>query len=101
MNFEDIDRKMAEIEGALDEGGFYIALDGDEYRPWSPRTRWEDCGPLIEKYRVTLHPGVEWLAQINPGPGRKMVSGWHKTPLGAACLAIIAAQGDKHDCKDT
>lgn len=100
---------IAELEGvALDwavgkAAGFNVSLtmaypsdgkphmapwDNDENRPCNYSRSWKQCGPLIERYGMFMHKEdvIRWAA-------RTIESLWHegKTPLIAACRAIVAA----------
>jgi hypothetical protein len=79
----DIDRKVAEVEGWTD-----MRL--------VPRysTDWQWCGPLIEKYKITIVAWTrehnEWNAVMTDANGT-VESARGATPELAICLAVIAA----------
>lgn len=70
---------------------------------FSPTTDWSQCGPLIERYKVEISYHEEYVADDGEGPvWEAMLSElWltpadeydpiGKTPLIAACRAIVAA----------
>ena len=76
--------------------GGKVMLDTDyDHLPYSPSTLWQDCGPLIEKFRFCFDNAGEH--------GFTVVKDWYcgepidfyphgKTHLIAACRAIVAAK---------
>lgn len=46
---------------------------GASFTPWRPSANWADCGPLLERYEVTLEP----LTLPHPEGTR----GWHPHPM--------------------
>jgi len=68
---------------------------------YSPSTNWQQGGPLIEKYHITIGWNRKedyWVADRHPPPGityRKIIY-IGKTPLIAAMRCIVASEyGDK------
>lgn len=100
----DIDRKIAEIEGWAYsimfhawERGRIMDATFERVKQYKPSTDWADGGPLIEKYKVSLNTIInndengEWLGSIQ----EQAMLNLHyraKTPLEAAMLAIIASK---------
>ena len=98
MTNEEILKRLAEIEGArLMNAGSRLQRywKYDKYgedRPWNPLERWEDCGPLVEKYSLMI------LAPINRDAWCVFpVFGGHPVRdedlKRAICLAVIEANG--------
>ena len=70
---------------------------------FQPTTNWSQCGPLIERYKVDLSYHEEYMANDGKGPvwEAMLADLWlapadeydpiGKTPLIAACRAIVAA----------
>ena len=66
------------------------AIDLGEY---SPSANWSQGGPLIERYEIALSPEqFGWEAAVYDGGNMNPVDGQGKTPLVAACRAIVAAK---------
>ena len=100
MTNEEILKRLAEIEG-IDLGDFQLKTYSDTTISivWNPLTRWQDLGPLIEKYEPTMMkiaaegvPGTDHFVEVDywsvhiKGPDVKRESLPH-----AICLAIIEA----------
>lgn len=63
--------------------------DGDLQRPFSPSTSWDDVGPLIEKYRISIdYNDARWAASTRGW----LMAEYGMTPLIAVCRAIVAAK---------
>lgn len=65
--------------------------------PFWPHFKWEQGGPLIEKFAVMLDPWPSlWIAKIDKTDDRKGIQGsavaHGESPLIAACRAIVAAK---------
>lgn len=92
--------------GMISDGEFVLML-GDHSAVFSPSTDWSQCGPLIERFGVTIMKYDSscldadranlWSAQLDGGN----MDSWcadSPTPLIAACRAIVAAKlGDEVD----
>ena len=75
-----------------------------ETEEWRPSTDWSQCGPLIERYKLTLYQVNGPAATVNDDTGevdydgRKMVCADGETILIAAMRAIVASElGDTVD----
>ena len=107
MEDSEINKRVAEIEGLnpLDRPGRCIIPDwflradktvgdGDLILGclYEPATDWAWCGPLVEKYQVTLDscPSCGWLAST---PETDDMAA--DTPQRAICLAVLAAHEGK------
>jgi hypothetical protein len=94
---------MAEAEGLLEElrwgvseiEALGLCMWTDNHGCWAPDEDWEITGPLIEKYKVDLsYIDTDWHGKplgIWQATCRG-VDDVAKTPLIAACRAIVAAQ---------
>lgn len=76
--------------------------------PWNPTTRWDQCGPLIEKYAIKLvmiddctddakprwvaEAGAECIWEANPNVHMQENGGVGGAPLVAVCRAIVLAK---------
>jgi len=110
MTEDEINRKVAEIEGARTISAYRAvvrkhATDGGKHRrtldweqvdaPPPYATDWAWCGPLVEKYTMAVDLAVRWMADT---PGWLAVQGDDcfedatpaDTPQQAICLAVIA-----------
>ena len=96
----ELDLAIAKIEGLeicqLHDGNLVVETENGRRRFYSPSSRWDDCGPLIEKYKITvgyhsLPNHDEWRAKINDGGVLSISKG--KTPQEAICRAIIEISG--------
>ena len=71
-------------------------------REYKPTRSWVDCGPIIERYGISLNPpvftGGDWVANINPGSFKDFKMRFAPTPLIAVCRVLVAANtGDEVD----
>ena len=106
MHPTELDHAVAEKLGLLTPGNFLyrapepgysssLSLWGNDNRRhgwhrYSPSTNWEQGGPLIEKYEITVeyHPATsEWWARV----GQMVCVSGEPTPLAAAMQALIGA----------
>ena len=87
--------------------GFYVVIASDLFskvgRSYSPSSRWNQGGPIIEQENIKLFPNVggTWSAQIRHEEDHQLVShkvlaGWSRgsgsTPLIAACRCFCASK---------
>lgn len=87
------------------QGGWTIRQDEEWPMAYFPlpeySSDWSQCGPLIEKYKVTLEPGAgwfcspdKWLARIVDDRGETGIIA--ETPQIAICRCIVASKyGDE------
>lgn len=107
MTNEEINLKLAAIEGWVDDGPcgsktqWWRPADGDVAHLFGAppyATDWQWCGPLVEKYRVYLEYNRGWYAQVDayysfPDTHHDYDPPWkQETALRSICLAVIAAQ---------
>lgn len=116
MTDDEINRKVAEIEGWRNSEACagkidalrYWERDGNnapsgfygESIPYA--TDWQWCGPLIEKYELTverfpvvLDDGQKVVRYGASAPGTCMSFPLCDTPQRAICLAVIAANSER------
>jgi len=84
--------------GAVDEPGHIVTFPEGFHIPWmmgvyAPSSNWDQCGPLIAKYRPDLQTTTtgEIVAYLNndvndPGP---LIEGRGKDYLIAACRVVV------------
>ena len=89
-----LDWAVAEAEGVpivfSKAAGFWRRADIPDLEEWSPSSSWEQGGPLIDKHNVEiLRAGDCVMAKLY---GLTNAAGDGKTPLIAACRAIVAAK---------
>ena len=93
MTDDDINRKVAEIEGwyQADSGEWFTESIWESTVP-PYATDWAWCGPLLLKYELELRTPLqdEWWAA-----GSGFVSDNEKTPQRAICMAVIASKERK------
>jgi len=82
----------------------HLLRDKVSRESWHPVGNWIQCGPLIERYKIDLSYHEEYVADDGKGPvwEAMLSSEWlapadeydpiGKTPLIAACRAIVAAR---------
>ena len=113
-NHHELDATVAEIEGV---DVFYSEIHDVHFRVdrydsgtawqedavWSPTSRWEQAGPIIERERIAVFrlPRDEWGAMVILDSywreygsfDSTMCDAWGPTPLVAAMRAFVAARG--------
>lgn len=74
---------------------YYVGKDGDRRAIYSPSSRWEQGGPIIERERIIIAPAgsppdgdYEWRAQYPKHP-RDEWNCYGPTPLVAAMRAFV------------
>lgn len=106
---------IGELEGVALDWAVAVAVCPDSFRDscrddglphWSegwlrngsPSTDWSQCGPLIERYGITVRPHctandlvTSWAADYVWPVTRDCPGHCGKTPLIAACRAIVAS----------
>ncbi len=91
-----LDYYVAKAEGldieAVRNGSVIIGRTPNRYA-YSPSSKWDSAGPIIERERIELEPTVfDWSARVDG------ITGWWfaKTPLIAAMRAFVASKfGDE------
>lgn len=71
---------------------FVTTEDGRELRV-SYSTRWEECGPLVGKFKIDIeHQGNDVLASIYEPHGLRDADYFGPTELIAICRAVVACR---------
>ncbi|MDE9479509.1 phage protein NinX family protein [Xenorhabdus bovienii] len=89
---------MADGRGVkINELGYVFVCDNRSIGVYSPTTRWDVCGELIEKYKVKFeHSEHIWFASCKRG-----MLALGRTPQIAICRAVVAARwGNEVDIPD-
>ena len=86
-----LDWSVAKAEGveiSLAGAHPHAVVEGRLVGNYAPSTKWSQGGPLIDKYRLDM----EWVSHNTCRTETpKCVSAMGKTPLIAACRAIVAS----------
>lgn len=80
----------ADVGYEIDMSFIHTEIGKAPFYCFSPSTRWDQGGPLIEKYKVDTVSIREWEAMIDDNIYTWIIYG--PTPLIAACRAIVASK---------